>query len=400
MMMNPMQVPIARTGLTEAEIQSVLEPLRTGWLVQGPKVREFEQAWSAFTGAKHSIAVTSCTTALHLSLAALGFGPGDEAIVPAFTWISTANVVEHLGGTVVFADIDLATFNIDPAGVEALITPRTKAILPVHLFGLAADMEAINTIARRHGLWVVEDAACGFGATVQDQHVGTLGHTGCFSFHPRKAITTGEGGMITTDDENLATKLRRLRDHGAEMSDLQRHLGPKPYLLADHPDAGYNQRMTDLQAALGSSQMQRAESIVAERRQLAASYDAAFNSLDWLQTSVVPAGYGHGYQSYPCLFEPELVHQALGNGDQQLVNEVHERRNAWMEALQQEGVSTRPATHAVHMLSYYRKKYQLSPEQFPAAQAANECSISLPLFHGMQPEEQQHVIDVVGSRKI
>jgi dTDP-4-amino-4,6-dideoxygalactose transaminase len=206
--------------------------------------------------------------------------------------------------------------------------------------------------------------------------------------------------MITTDDEKLANKLRRLRDHGAQMSDLQRHLGPKPYLLADHPDAGYNQRMTDLQAALGSAQMQRAESIVAERRQLAATYDTAFASLDWLETSVVPAGYGHGYQSYPCLFEPELVRQALGNGDQQLINEVHERRNAWMEALQQEGVSTRPATHAVHMLSYYLRKYQLIPEQFPAAQAANECSISLPLFHGMQPEEQKHVIDVVGSRKI
>ena len=394
----PTQVPIARTGLTEAEIQSVLEPLRSGWLVQGPKVREFETAWSSFTGADHSIAVTSCTTALHLSLAALGFGPGDEAIVPAFTWISTANVVEHLGGRVVFADIDLASFNIDPAGIEALITPRTKAILPVHLFGLAADMEAINAIAERHGLWVVEDAACGFGATFQGRHVGTLGHTGCFSFHPRKAITTGEGGMITTNNAQLAERLHRLRDHGAAMSDLQRHLGPKPYLLADHPDAGYNQRMTDLQAALGAAQMQRAEAIVAERRHLAARYDAAFADLDWLQTPVVPAGYGHGYQSYPCLFEPEQVHQAIQNRDQHQLIAVHERRNAWMEALQQQGVSTRPATHAVHMLSYYLEKYHLKPEQFSAAQAANNCSISLPLFHGIKEEEQQHVIDTVKSR--
>ena len=394
----PMNVPIARTGLTETEIQSVLEPLRSGWLVQGPKVREFEAAWSAFTGAEHSIAVTSCTTALHLSLAALGFGPGDEAIVPAFTWISTANVVEHLGGRVVFGDIDLATFNIDPAGIEALITPRTKAILPVHLFGLTAEMEAINAIARRHGLWVVEDAACGFGATVRGRHVGTLGNTGCFSFHPRKAITTGEGGMITTNDAHLAEKLRRLRDHGAAMSDLQRHLGARPYLLADHPEAGYNQRMTDLQAALGASQMQRAQAIVAERRELAATYDAAFASLEWLQTPVAPAGYRHGYQSYPCLFEPEQVRQALSTGNQQLLNAVHERRNAWMETLQQHGVSTRPATHAVHMLSYYRDKYHLRPEQFPVAQAANDCSISLPLFHGMQAQEQQYVIDVVRSR--
>ena len=209
-----MQVPIARTGLTESEIHSVLEPLTSGWLVQGPKVREFEEAWSTFTGAKHSIAVTSCTTALHLSLAGLGFGPGDEAIVPAFTWISTANVVEHLGGRVIFADIDLSTFNINPDVIEGLITPRTKAILPVHLFGLSADMQSIADIAQRHGLWVIEDAACGFGASFGGKHVGTFGNTGCFSFHPRKAITTGEGGMITTNDTALAERLRRLRDHG------------------------------------------------------------------------------------------------------------------------------------------------------------------------------------------
>ncbi|QNI52869.1 perosamine synthetase protein family [Synechococcus sp. BIOS-E4-1] len=394
-----MKVPIARTGLTEDEVQSVLEPLRSGWLVQGPKVREFEQAWSSFTGADHSIAVTSCTTALHLSLAALGFGPGDEAIVPAFTWISTANVVEHLGGRVVFADIDLSTFNINPADIESLITPRTKAILPVHLFGLSADMKVINEIAQKHNLWVVEDAACGFGATFQNRHVGTFGNTGCFSFHPRKAITTGEGGMITTHDSQLAEKIRRLRDHGAAMNDLQRHLGPRPYLLADHPDAGYNQRMTDLQAALGAAQMQRAKAIVNERRELAGFYDKAFADLDWLRTPKAPTGYGHGYQSYPCLFEPGTVVRAVKSRDQQLLKEVSERRNVWMEELQKQGVSTRPATHAVHMLSYYRNRYQLKPEHFFAAQAANDCSISLPLFHGMSGEEQQYVIDVVRGRK-
>ena len=390
-----MNVPIARTSLTPQEIESVLEPLRSGWLVQGPKVREFEQAWSAFTGAEHSIAVTSCTTALHLSLAALGFGPGDEAIVPAFTWISTANVVEHLGGRVVFADIDLATFNINPRCIEALITPRTKAILPVHLFGLAADMNAINAIAQRHGLWVIEDAACGFGSTLSGRHVGTLGHTGCFSFHPRKAITTGEGGMITTNDAQLAERLRCLRDHGAAISDLQRHIGPKPYLLADHREAGYNQRMTDIQAALGAAQMQRADEIVSDRRQLAAHYNAAFAELDWLQTPLVPSGFGHGYQSYPCLFEPEKVATALQNSDQALLRQIHERRNNWMESLQQRGISTRPATHAVHMLSFYIDKYGLKPEEFPVAQAANDCSISLPLFHGMLSTEQSFVVDTV-----
>ena len=172
-----MNIPIARTSLLENEIQSVIAPLESGWLVQGPKVQEFESKWSEFTGSKNSLAVTSCTTALHLSLAALGFGPGDEAIVPAFTWISTANVVEHLGGKVVFCDIDPETFNIDVSQVEEKITSKTKAILPVHLFGLSADMNPINEIAKRHNLWVVEDAACGFGATYFGQHVGTLGTT-------------------------------------------------------------------------------------------------------------------------------------------------------------------------------------------------------------------------------
>lgn len=386
-----LNVPIARTSLTEDEIQSVLGPLRNGWLVQGPKVREFEEKWSVFTGVKHSIAVTSCTTGLHLSLAALGFGLGDEAIVPAFTWIATANVIEHLGGTVVFCDIDLETFNLDAKQLEGKITPRTKAILPVHLFGLAADMTAIGAIANKHKLWVVEDAACGFGSRYHKQHVGTFGDTGCFSFHPRKAITTGEGGMITTQDDTLAEKLRRLRDHGAAMSDLQRHIGPRPYLLADHPDAGYNQRMTDIQAALGAAQMDRATEIIQERQRLAERYDAAFAGLPWLRIPAHIDGCEHGYQSYPCLFQPEPI-------TSESIPRINKARNAWMDELQQAGISTRPATHAVHMLKYYREKYRLKPEDFPNAWAANDCSISLPLFHGMTEAEQSYVIEKVCAR--
>lgn len=380
-----MNVPIARTALLEHEVLSVLEPLRSGWLVQGPKVREFEEKWSAFTGARNSIAVTSCTTALHLSLAALGFGAGDEAIVPAFTWVATANVVEHLGGKVVFCDIDLETFNLNLESLRGCITPKTKAVLPVHLFGLAVDMAPLLALAKEHDLWVVEDAACGFGSTYQGQHVGTFGDTGCFSFHPRKAITTGEGGMITTQSDALAEKLRRLRDHGAAMTDLQRHMGARPYLLADHPDAGYNQRMTDLQAALGAAQMDRAAAIVAERQRLAGVYDAAFAGLSWLCTPAHVHGIEHGYQSYPCMFQPEAV-------TTDSIQRVNALRNEWMDRLQQAGISTRPATHAVHMLQFYREKYGLQPSDFPNAWAANDCSISLPLFHGMSEAEQNYVI--------
>ena len=383
-----MKIPIARTNLSEAEINSVLEPLQSGWLVQGPKVKEFEDKWSAFTGAQNSIAVTSCTSGLHLSLAASGFGPGDEAIVPAFTWISTANVVEHLGGKVVFCDINLETFNIDIAQIESKVTERTKAILPVHLFGFAADMDPILELAKKYNLFVVEDAACGFGAKYKGQHVGSFGNTGCFSFHPRKAITTGEGGMVTTNDDGLAEKIRRFRDHGAAITDLQRHLGARPYLLADHPDAGYNQRMTDLQAALGTAQMDRAGGIVSERQAIAEKYDDAFTNLNWLQTPFRDHDYEHGYQSYPCLF----MHEEISVSS---IEHINATRNAWMDDLQKSGISTRPATHAVHMLSFYKEKYNLMPNDFPNAYAADQCSISLPLFHGMKENEQDFVTEKV-----
>jgi len=390
-----MNIPIAKTYLNEDEINSVLEPLKSGWLVQGPKVKEFENEWSKFTGAKHSIAVTSCTSALHLSLIALGFKPGDEAIVPAFTWISTANVVQQLQGKVIFADIELNSFNIDPKKLESYITSKTKAILPVHLFGLSAEMGRIEEIAGKYNLKIIEDAACGFGATFNERHVGTFGDTGCFSFHPRKAITTGEGGMVTTNDPILADKIRCLRDHGSSISDLQRHQGPKPYLLADHIEAGYNQRMTDIQGALGLAQMNRASSIIKERRKLASIYNESLKEIDWLRTPKVKEGYSHGFQSYACLFKSEEVEKAISNNDYKTLEVINSERNKWMEFLQSKGISTRPSTHAVHMLSYYRKTYNINPEDYPNSFAANHCSISLPLFNGMTKEEQEYVIDIV-----
>ena len=386
-----MNIPIARSSLTEDEIQSVLEPLRNGWLVQGPKVKEFETRWSAFTGAQHSLAVTSCTTGMELALAALGLKPGDEVILPAFTWIATANVIEHFGAKPVFCDIDLATFNINVQLIESLITDKTVGIMPVHLFGLSADMDPILALSKKYELWVVEDAACGFGAKYKGSHVGSFGDVGVFSFHPRKAITTGEGGMVTGSNKELITKIQQLRDHGAVMSDLQRHLGAKPYLLADHIHAGYNQRMTDIQGALGAKQMERASEIIDERRSIADKYNEAFAGLEWLGLPADIAGYEHGYQSYPCLLKPEFV--SIKN-----VEKLNAARNSWMDELQVNGISTRPATHAVHMLTYYREKYELKPEDFPNTYLANDCSISLPLFHGMTSEEQDYVIQTVSNK--
>ncbi|MAZ07914.1 MAG: aminotransferase DegT [Rickettsiales bacterium] len=385
-----MKVPIARTHLTKKEFNIIRKPLESGWVVQGPYVEEFENKWNEYTGSKHSIAVTSCTTALHLSLAALGLKPNDEVIVPAFTWISTANVVEHLNAKVIFCDIDLKTFNIDENQIEEKITPKTKAIIPVHLFGLSADMGPILDIAQKHNLWVVEDAACGFGARYNGKHVGTFGDTGCFSFHPRKAITTGEGGMITTNDDKLAEKMRSIRDHGAAMSDFQRHHGAKPYLLAEHPYAGYNYRMTDIQASLGVTQMERADDIVIERQTLASNYYKAFQGTDFFQLPYNDINYNHGYQSYPCIFDIDKAN--IDN-----IKVINQNRNAFMDNLQNDGVSTRPATHAVHMLQYYKEKYELEPEDFPNAFIANNCSISFPLFNGITQHEQDYVIKTVAK---
>ena len=383
-----MKVPIARTQLTKKEFDVIQKPLESGWVVQGPYTQEFEKKFSEFVDVKESIAVSSCTSALHLSLAALNFKPGDEAIVPAFTWISTANVVEHLGGKVVFCDIDLSTFNIDISKIEKKITSRTRAILPVHLFGLAANMSPIIEIAKKHNLFVIEDAACGFGSKYSKKHVGTFGDTGCFSFHPRKAITTGEGGMVTTNNSELARKIRSMRDHGAAMSDFQRHHGSRPYLLAEHPYAGYNYRMTDIQASIGSTQMDRAKKIVDERIKLAITYLNSLDGLDFFQLPTNTNGYQHGYQSFPCLFDKKNINLSD-------VEDINTRRNSFMDTLQIDGVSTRPATHAVHMLKYYREKYQIEPHDFPNAYIANECSISFPLFNGLTAKEQDYVINTI-----
>ena len=381
-----MKIPISRPYFGEEERRAVLEPLESGWVVQGPKVAEFERRFAVYTGAPFALATTSCTTALHLALVALGVGPGDEVVVPAFTWVATANVVEMQGARPVFVDVELDTFNVDVAQVEAAITSRTKALIPVSLFGVSAPMAPLLDVARRHGLRVVDDAACGVGAWYQGRHAGTLADLGCFSFHPRKAITTGEGGMVVTGDEALAGRVRSLRDHGASKSDLARHLGARSYLLPDFDLVGYNYRMTDLQGALGVAQMARLEWILEQRTERARRYDEALSGTGWLRPPATPPGCRHGYQSYVCLFQPEVPN--VGN-----VERLHARRNALMDALEAAGVATRPGTHAVHMLGFYRDKYGLQPEDFPNAYLADRLTLTLPLFAQMTDAEQDHVIE-------
>lgn len=388
-----MNIPITKVNFLEEEINAVSEILRTGWIVQGPAVKEFEKKFAEFTGAKFSFAVSNCTNALVLSLIALGIKPGDEVIIPSFTWIATANAVETIGAVPIFCDIDLTSFNIDVKQLEKLTTNKTKAIIPVHLFGLAADMDKIIAAADKYNLLIIEDAACGFGSVYKNKHVGTIGNCGCFSFHPRKSITTGEGGIITTNDKEIAYKIRALRDHGATTSDLQRHNGAKPYLLPEFPFAGYNFRMTDFQAVLGSKQMDRSDQILNERKRIAEIFDDEFKNICWLETPSFGEEYIHSYQSYVCLFQPE----ELTTENYKL---IHTKRNSFMEYLQKKGISTRPGTHSVHNTKYYKKKFNLSETDFVNSTIAEKCSISIPLFQGMKNEEIEYITEVIKNYKV
>jgi dTDP-4-amino-4,6-dideoxygalactose transaminase len=305
----------------------------------------------------------------------MGIGPGDEVIVPAFTWVATPNVVLYCGATPVFADVDRTTYNLDPAGLAGKISAKTRAIIAVHLFGLCADMEAIREAAA--GIPVIEDAACAAGASYRGGSAGSLGLAAAFSFHPRKSITTGEGGMVTTNDAALAATVDMLRNHGASVAEEQRHLGARPYILADYNLLGFNYRMTDLQGAVGLVQLAKLDRFIGERRQWAGFYSRELASLEWLRTPVTPAGYGHGWQSYVCSVDE---------------NKAPMPRNGIMEALQQRGISTRPGTHAVHMLGLYRHKYGLAPGDFPVACACDRHSMAIPLHNRMTAEDYEYVV--------
>jgi len=356
------------------------EPLMSGWLTQGPKVAAFEKAFASRHQVEHALATTSCTTALHLILAALGVGPGDEVIVPAFTWVATANVVLYCGATPVLVDVDPRTFNIDPKQIPARISKHTKAIIAVHLFGLCADIDAIQAAAP--GIPIIEDAACAAGSAYKGRPAGSLGIAAAFSFHPRKSITTGEGGMVTTRDASLAERCNILRNHGASVSEEIRHHGPKPYLLPDFNLLGFNYRMTDLQGAVGLVQLSKLDRFIDERAAWAEHYRRRLGGIPWLRLPATPAEYRHGWQSFVTFVD---------DGSKPLP------RNEIMEVLQSKGISTRPGTHAVHTLGYYRDRYGFAPDDFPGALACDARSMAIPLHNRMNRADYDYVADALLS---
>jgi dTDP-4-amino-4,6-dideoxygalactose transaminase len=376
--MDKRNIPISLPSTGEDEWQAAKEPIMTGWLTQGPKVAAFEQAFADRHQVKHAIATTSCTTALHLILAALEIGPGDEVIVPAFTWVATANVVLYCGATPVFVDVDRETFNLDVSQVRAKITERTKAIIPVHLFGLCADMDALAAAAP--GIPLIEDAACAAGSSYKGRSAGALGLAGAFSFHPRKSITTGEGGMVTTSDDQFAETMRMLRNHGASVSEEQRHLGPKPYILPDFNLLGFNYRMTDLQAAVGLVQLGKLDKFIEDRRQWADFYKRELADVEWLRTPLVPDSYAPGWQAYVCYVDQSKAPMS---------------RNQMMEILLSQGISTRPGTHAVHMLGVYKDRFGLKAADYPGARDCDAYSMAIPLHNRMTAEDYEYVVEAL-----
>ena len=396
------KIPVTKPYFDEEELEQIRGSLDSGWVANGPRCVEFEKKIAEHEGVKEGIATTSCTTALHLAMAGEGMGPGMDVIVPAFTFVATENAIVETGATPVMVDIHEETFNVDADKVREIISSRYSmkegrlvnnesgnvlwGIVPVHEFGLCCDIYEINAIAEEYGLKVIEDAACALGAMIGDKHQGAFGNTSCVSFHPRKSITTGEGGMVLTDDTELAVRLRELRSHGNSISAAERDKG-KGFLLPEFNVAGYNYRMTDIQGGMGLAQAKKLDFIIEAKREKAAKYNKMITEkLPELIFPVEPEGYFHTYQSYVCMLNLEKL--GIDN-----VEEGGEYRNKLLALLEERGVATRQGTHAVHTLGYYKNRFGYKAEDFPHAYACDRLSITLPLYVQMTDDDQQYVID-------
>jgi dTDP-4-amino-4,6-dideoxygalactose transaminase len=370
-------IPLSRPEFGDEEARAVADVLKTGWVSQGPKVQEFETLVAARVGAAYGVATTSCTTALHLALAASGIGAGDEVICPSYSMIATANSVLYAGATPVFADIEADTWNLDPADVAKRVTPKTKAILVAHQVGLAADLDGLKAIAPK-GVAIIEDAACAIGALYKGRPIGSSGNVSCLSFHPRKTISLGEGGMLLTDNSGIAEHARRLRSHGASVSDLDRHRA-QGLVYEVYGEVGYNYRMTDIQAAIGIEQLKRLDDLLARRRAVAERYNTAFCKVERIQTPAQPAYATHSFQSY-------AIRLRQGGRD------GASRRDDMMRELIEAGVSCRRGIPPAHLEPLYAARGRVS---LPVTEAVAADSVFIPMYASLPEPDQARVIEHV-----
>lgn len=375
-MMNN-QTPITKPFFDEKEMEYLKLVMESGWVTQGPMTQRLEDEFKSVHDCKCAVAVSSCTAALHIAMLALGIQKGDEVIVPAYTWITSASCVEYVGADVRFCDVEKETMNINTKKLEALITPKTRAIIVVHLFGNPANMDDIMEIATKYGLYVVEDCACAIGTVYKDQKVGGIGNIGCFSFHPRKVITTGEGGICSTNNEELYYKMLQLRNHGASAIRRGDDFG-KPYYMGVYDEVGYNLRLSDIQAAVGVAQFQKLDMLLNDREKCAQYYLKCLADVDDLILPVAPQKGRHTYQSFVVL---------LKSGDR-------EKRNYIMTELQAEGIQSRPGTIAISRTEYNKNKYGIKEGKYPIAEFCEDASITLPIYPYMLTEDQDRIINV------
>jgi len=372
-------IPIAKPYLTNAEADEASRVVLSGWVAQGPKVKEFEEKFAEYTGARYAVAISNCTAALHLSMIVSEIGAGDEVICPSMSYIATANSIRYTGATPVFAEVDPVNFNLDPADAESKITSRTKAIMIAHQIGMPADIYAFNEICARHNIKLIEDAACASGSSYKGKKIGSHSELVCFSFHPRKVITTGEGGMITTSNEKLRDRLKLLRQHAMASSSIDRH-NTSSALSEDHVELGYNYRMTDIQAAVGIVQLSRLDEIVMERRNIAANFIRNLSDIKWLMMPEEKEGFFTNYQSFAV-----RVH-----------NDSPVSRDELMLRLGEKGISTRRGVMTAHRETAY--KDLCSKLSLPVSESASDNSLMLPIFVPMLKDDIGKIIE--GVREI
>ena len=365
-------IPIAKPYLGEEEAQAAYDTILTGWVTQGPKVQEFEEQFAKYTGAKYAVAVSSCTTALHLAMIVAGIGEGDEVICPSMSYIATANSIKYAGAIPVFAEVN-ADYNLDIADVEKRITKKTKAILLVHQMGMPANISAFQALCDHYSIKLIEDAACAAGSSYKGQKIGAHSELVCFSFHPRKVITTGDGGMITTSNKAFYNRLKILRQHGMSINDRERHLSSK-VLFEEYSEIGYNYRMTDIQAAIGIKQLEKLDWLIEERRKIAHQYLAAFKDVVAFRLPIEKQGYFTNYQSFSIYLKPSCAVS----------------RNELMQKLLDREISTRRGIMLAHKeQAYTALDYHI---QLPVSENMNENSIIIPLY---VPMKQEDVINVI-----